>query len=250
MDAKEKIIEIYRRDVKGKKLATKGTNPKHDGAKGHSLERLFGIKANGKNAPDLLGYELKSQTTNKTSFGDWSAGMYLFKGRDARCTRTEFIEMFGSPNPLKNNRYSWSGSCFPKVGAVNAFGQIMVVSDEGDVSIYYSYSKDMRPNKNEIIAREFQLDDLLLAKWPKEKLEKHVNRKFNDKGWFKVFADDSGTCIELVFGKPMDFETWIDLVRKGTIYLDSGMYVGNGRPYSNWRASNTFWDSLIVSRIS
>jgi hypothetical protein len=86
--------------------------------------------------------------------------------------------------------------------------------------------------------------------WPNEKLEKHVNRNFNDKGWFKVFADDSGTCIELVFGKPMDFETWIELVRRGTIYLDSGMYVGNSRPYSNWRASNTFWDSLIVSRIS
>jgi hypothetical protein len=125
----------------------------------------------------------------------------------------------------------------------------MRVSSEGDVSIFYSFSKDSRSAKAMIMPLEFQVDELLIAHWPKAKLEGHVNRKFNDKGWFKVFTDDTGTCVELVFGKPMDFHTWIDLVRQGTIYLDSGMYVGNIRPYSNWRASNAFWDSLIVSRV-
>jgi hypothetical protein len=250
MDAMRKIIEVFMRDVRGKKLSTNGANPKHDGAKGHNLERLFGIKANGNNAPDLHGYELKSQTGSKTTFGDWSAELYLFKGKDARCSRTEFIEMFGSPNAEKNNRYSWSGSCFPKVGRTNDFGQNMEVSADGDVSIYYSYSRDSRSNKQQIIATEFQVDNLMLAHWPREKLANHVNRKFNDKGWFKVLADESGTCVELVFGKPMNYETWIELVRQGIIYLDSGMYVGNSRPYSNWRASNNLWDSLIVRRIS
>jgi hypothetical protein len=249
MDAKNRIIEIFERDVKGRKLEAKNPDSGHDGAKGHSLEKLFGIKANGNNAPDLFGYELKSQTSSKTTFGDWSAGMYLFNGQGRKCTRTEFIEMFGSPNPDKNNRYSWSGSCFPKIDKVNSFGQVMRVSSEGDVSIFYSFSKDSRSAKAMIMPLEFQVDELLIAHWPKAKLEGHVNRKFNDKGWFKVFTDDTGTCVELVFGKPMDFHTWIDLVRQGTIYLDSGMYVGNIRPYSNWRASNAFWDSLIVSRV-
>lgn len=250
MDAREKIIDIFRRDVRGKTLAKRGANPKHNGARGHSLERLFGIKANGNNAPDLYGYELKSQTTNKTTFGDWSASSYLFSGENPSCTKDEFIEMFGSPNPKKNNRYSWSGSCFPTVGTTNSFGQIITVTDDGDVSIYYSYSKDQRTNKAQIIPNEFQKENVRLAHWAKEKLEKHVNDKFNDKGWFKVFTDDTGACLELVFGEPMDFNTWIELVRKGTIYLDSGMRSGGSRNRSNWRASNTFWDSLIVSRIS
>jgi len=249
MDAKQKIIEIFHRDVKGKKLADKGPNPKHDGARGHSLERLFGIKANGNNAPDLFGFELKSQTTNKTTFGDWSASNYLFNGENPSCTKTEFIKIFGSPNPKKNNRYSWSGSCFPVVGSTNSFGQIIEVSDGGDVSIYYSFSKDLRPEKATLIPKEFQKENLRLAHWTREKLERHVNDKFNDKGWFKVFTDESGTCLELVFGEPMDFSTWIELVRNGTIYLDSGMRVGGSRNRANWRASNTFWDSLIVSRI-
>lgn len=250
MNAKNEIIQIFRKKVKGQKLKGTSSNPKHDGAKGHELEKLFDIKANNKSAADLLGYELKSQTGSKTTFGDWSAKTYLFKGKDRLCTRIEFIKMFGSPNPEKNNRYSWSGSCFPNVKKFNDFGQIIKVSEGGDVTIYYSFSKDMRSNKSNIVKKEFQKEDLILAHWPKEKLEKHVNKKFNDKGWFKVLTDESGTCIELVFGDPMDFDKWISLVKTGVIYLDSGMYDGNGRPYSNWRASNAFWDSLIVSRIS
>lgn len=28
--------------------------------------------------------------------------------------------------------------------------------------------------------------------------------------------------------------------------FDSGMYEGNPRPYSQWRANNNLWDSLII----
>jgi hypothetical protein len=48
------------------------------------------------------------------------------------------------------------------------------------------------------------------------------------------------------FGKPITFESWIDLVAEGVVFFDSGMYQGNSRPYSQWRALNDFWDSLII----
>ena len=50
----------------------------------------------------------------------------------------------------------------------------------------------------------------------------------------------------MVFGAPMDFETWIKHVVTGDIYFDSGMYQGNMRPYSQWRSDNVFWDQLVV----
>lgn len=44
----------------------------------------------------------------------------------------------------------------------------------------------------------------------------------------------------------MTYENWINLVLKGIVFFDSGMYQGNKRPYSQWRAGNKFWDSLVV----
>ena len=51
---------------------------------------------------------------------------------------------------------------------------------------------------------------------------------------------------KIIFGAPMDFETWIKHVVTGDIYFDSGMYQGNMRPYSQWRSDNVFWDKLVV----
>ena len=36
------------------------------------------------------------------------------------------------------------------------------------------------------------------------------------------------------------------LVIQGIVFFDSGMYEGNPRPYSQWRANNNLWDSLII----
>ena len=51
---------------------------------------------------------------------------------------------------------------------------------------------------------------------------------------------------KIVFGKTIDFDTWIQNVKKGNIFFDSGMYQGNKRPYSQWRSNNSFWDELII----
>ena len=78
MTAKEQIINLFRKNVKGKKPNVEGQNEHHDGRKGHWLEQQFGITANADNEADLWGYELKNETTSKTTFGDWSANIYVF----------------------------------------------------------------------------------------------------------------------------------------------------------------------------
>ena len=65
-------------------------------------------------------------------------------------------------------------------------------------------------------------------------------------GWFKCNKDINGIYTTIVFGDPINFETWINGVKKGLIFFDSGMYAGNPRPYSQWRANNNYWESLIT----
>ena len=70
--------------------------------------------------------------------------------------------------------------------------------------------------------------------------------KFNDKGWFTCKTDESGEYDRICFGEPVNFDDWLNLVKEGIVFFDSGMYEGNKRPYSQWRANNKFWDSLIT----
>lgn len=131
MTAKEQIIDLFRKNVKGKRPNVEGRNERHDGRKGHWLEQQFGITANADNEADLLGYELKNETTSKTTFGDWSANMYvftnpryssLFQGTTKYEKQDSFVKIFGKPNAAKGGRCSWSGSPCPKIGSYNDFG--------------------------------------------------------------------------------------------------------------------------------
>lgn len=117
MTAKEQIIDLFRKNVKGKSPNVENRNPRHDGKKGHWLEEQFGISANADNEADLWGYELKNETTSKTTFGDWSANIYvftnpqyqaLFEGQNKAEKQNSFVKIFGKPNPQKGDRYSWS----------------------------------------------------------------------------------------------------------------------------------------------
>ncbi len=91
-----------------------------------------------------------------------------------------------------------------------------------------------------------QINNLILARWENNTMKKRVESKFNDKGWFKCLQNNLGMYTSIQFGKPITFESWIDLVSEGVVFFDSGMYQGNNRPYSQWRALNNFWDSLII----
>ncbi len=265
MNEKELLIELFKKNVKGKIPDVEGKNERHDGRKGHWLERQFGVAANADNEADLWGYELKNETTSKTTFGDWSANIYIFTGSkyselfdgESRSEKQDsFVRIFGKPNEKKGGRCSWSGSSCPKIGSYNDCGQILLVEPDNDIVVLYSYSKDKRQDKSDIVPEELQIENLEIARWYGENspttkrrdkcLKAKLEDKFNDKGWFTCKTDENGRYNRICFGEPVNYEDWINLVKEGIVFFDSGMYETNNRPYSQWRANNKFWDSLIT----
>lgn len=265
MTAKENIIDLFHRNVKGRRPDVAGRNIRHDGRGGHWLEQQFGITANADNEADLWGYELKNQTSSKTTFGDWSANVYvftdpryssLFRGHTKAEKQNSFVRIFGKPNVEKGGRYSWSGSPCPKISGYNDFGQILEIKPNKDIVALYSYSKDKRKDKASIVPTQLQIENLVIARWygvssptssrTDKCLKDKLEDKFNDKGWFTCKMNSSGVYYKICFGSPMNYDAWLSLVADGTVFFDSGMYEGNVRPYSQWRANNDFWNSLIV----
>lgn len=250
-----RIVNLFMENVFGKRADTTDQNQNHDGKKGHWLEKQMGISQNSSNAPDLLGFEMKNQTTSKTTFGDWSPNYFIFndkniipkeKGITAVQRRdTHFLPVWGQPNEKKDGRLSWSGKPIPKIGQWNDFGCILLVTQKNDIEIVYDYSKDLRPNKNCIVPEFYRIPNLVIARWDANSLAEKVNSKFNKKGWFTCKTDDLGVYNRICFGDPITFNDWVDLVRNGIVFFDSGMYETNSRPYSQWRANNSYWDSLI-----
>ena len=245
---KQAIIDLFRSQVLGRKASTALANVKHAGKEGHWLETAMKLTHNANNSPDILGYEMKNGTSLKTTFGDWSASYYIFKDKMYDINRDDFLRIFGRPNLKKNGRYSWSGEPVPKINVWNGFGQILQINSRNDIEAVYSYSRDLRPNKSSIVPILLQKDELVLARWNADVLKARVESKFNDKGWFKCEKNSDGVYISIAFGDPITFEKWLDSVLNGFVFLDSGMYQGNKRNYSQWRASNSFWDHLVTSR--
>jgi hypothetical protein len=255
-DGKREIIRRFNENVRNKKADSSTANKRHDGKDGHWLETQMGVEHNHKTEPDLFGYEMKNKTTSKTTFGDWSADEYIFQkwkkewgitGTQTAIRDEYFLPVFGKPNENKNGRFSWSGTPFPKVNILNSFGQIMVVDSNGVRAIYH-FSKDTRLNKFDIVPTELQVDNLILARWDRASIQKKLEDKFNQKGWFKCETDNNGVYNSIVFGDPINFENWIRLVNTGDVFLDNGMYQGNSRPYATWRSNNSLWEKLITSR--
>jgi hypothetical protein len=265
IEVKNRIKRVFDESIRGLEPELKSGKNVHDGWEGHWLQERFGLKADAKNAPDLDGFELKDDTgTSVTTFGDWSADEYIFFSH-ARCLqsaikaascekckssimdRSTFLITFGTANPAKQNRFSWSGNVCPKVGRFNQYGQILNVLDDGSILAEYHFSKDNRMNKQEIIPISIQRDGVVLAVWHGVSLKVKLENKFKHHGWFKCLQESGGhgKYIGIQFGGPITFDQWIKQVRFGTVYFDSGMYEGNNRKYSQWRASNQFWTSLV-----
>lgn len=254
--SEQAIVEIFKKNVLGKRADSSQYNTNHDGKVGHWLEKQMGIKPNAKAEADLMGFEMKNQTSIKTTFGDWSPTYFIFNdphiiqwntGENALTRRNKyFLPTFGKPNEDKDNRLSWSGSAIPKINQRNQYGCILKVTAHNDIEIQYSYSFDNRTHKSTLVPEEFKKDDLVIARWSADKMRQRVNQKFNQNGWFRCKTDDSGKYIAIEFGEPLSFEKWIRLVKQGVIFFDSGMYESNRRPYSHWRANNSLWDALVV----
>ena len=238
------------KNVYGKIPNTSKMTKTHDGKKGHWLEDAMGSKRDADNKPDLFGFEMKNYTTSKTTFGDWSPNYWIFKDKKYNMTRDDFLRIFGKPNKKKKNRLSWSGEPVPKIKGTNSFGIKITIDKEDNISFLYSYSKDTREGKEKKIPEKLRQDGLVIAKWNadgKNSLKEKLERKFNQHGWFKCKIGKHG-YEEIVFGGPINFETFMKHFRTGEIFFDSGMYHGNSRNYCQWRAMNGFWDSLVTSR--
>lgn len=244
------IVRRFQRNVYGREPNTSGLNQNHDGRSGHWLETQMGVSHNANNEADLLGYEMKNHTRIKTTFGDWSADYYIFKNkrnRESELSRNEFIRIFGKPNDQKGGRYSWSGEPIPTIQRPSSWnGSKMLIDEHDTIKIVYSYSRDPRLNKEQAVPICLQQENLILASWSRAWLEPKLTNKFGQNGWFKCLQDNNGIYCKIVFGEPMNFDNWLNLVRSGVIFFDSGMYVGNSRNYSLWRANNSYWDSLVV----
>jgi len=251
---KQLIINKFMKNVKGKPILIENT--KHDGNEGHWLESQMEIIHNSNNEPDILGYEMKKYS-QKISFGDFSASEYLFSKNKKNIeninnweknknniTRNNYIKYFGSPNPLKNNRYSWSGNCVPRYEIWNYCGQMLKFNDNLDLCVYYSYEKDTREDKSSYPI--FIQDNIIIAIWTKDKLKQHINNKFNKNGFF-LCKKINNTYEKICFGKPFDFNYFVNNIKNKNIIFDSGMYQGNSRNYSHFRSyNNNFWNNLII----
>ena len=269
--AKSLIIDAFKNNVLGTKPSAQELQLNHDGTEGHWLEVKLGKKPDASNEPDFWGYECKADTTSKTTWGDWTANYRIFNDSNYFTEKTladrqnKFVTIFGSPNPKKNGRYSWSGKPVPsRHGDLSENGQSLNVDMNLDVSITYSYSLDQRPDKQSHVPSLFKKENLLLMKWfgyegsfqsykitaqndpnldfhfSQKSLESKVLSKFGKYGWFKCLKDKNGIYQSLAFGDSLNYQQWIDQVLKGSIYYDAGPYVGNVRPYSMWRSDNTF----------
>lgn len=255
---KEQIISLFNTNVKGVAICLEGQNINHCGKEGHWLETKMGIKHNAKNEPDINGYEMK-KSSSKTTLGDFSASEYAFSGKnkrgsinllnnwtdDIKMSRTDFIKTFGNPNPSKNDRCSWSGKCVPTYNTWNSNGQTLLITENKDIIVLYSFSNDIRSIKADF--PEFlKNDNIVIALWKAEKMKPHIDNKFNKKGFFICNKTDN-KYDKICFGKPFNFDHFIECIQNKKIIFDSGMYDGNSRNYSQFRGTRaSFWNELIT----
>ena len=204
-DEKYQIVELFLKNIKGKTVPSKT----HCGSEGHWLESQMGILHNCKNKPDILGYELK-KWSKKITLGDFSATEYIFSqkrnlivklnenlgSRLEYISRSNFIKYFGSPNNKKNNRYSWSGTCVPKYGVWNDYGQKLCFTIQLDLCIFYSPKYDKRKIEMPLFLKNNVQTIIVL--WSREKLQNHINDKFNQKGCFLHKKQDK-SMIKYIF---------------------------------------------------
>ena len=249
---RSEIMRLFMENVKYKPIDIHAC--RHFGKEGHWLETKMGIPRNSQNSPDLLGYEMKHDSRKRITLGDYSASEYLFSkkrntldpmnqwSQEVDFTKPTFLQCFGNPNPEKEGRYAWSGRCVPSYHEWNSNGQTLTFNEENDLMAMYSYEKDVRPRKKTF--PECIKKDLVIAIWKSDKLQQHIDKKFNQKGFFICYKNGD-TYDHIRFGRAFDYAHFIHCVKNKTIVFDSGMHEGNARNYSMFRGTK-FWKDLLI----
>lgn len=248
---RENLALMFYKNVYGRQVASDDAN-NNCHAEGHWLEKQFGIKRNGNNGSDICGYELKKDS-QKITFGDWSADEYIFKtGHVLPCfnknvpkcfTKENFLRIFGSHEKNKA-RFSWSGSCVPKYNKFNRHGQAFIVDSDNNIYAIYSHLFDRNSgSKPSWVTHQ---DFFILAMWRSMRIRNYLKNKFGQRGFILCHKNKQNTYDKIYFGNNIDFEYWIQAFKRGDVFFDSGMYEGNNRNYSQWRASRDFWYDLVT----
>lgn len=211
--AKKNIIKLFQENVKDQPIIL---TKHHNGSEGHWLESKMNIEHNCKNQPDIYGYEMKKDS-KKISFGDFGASEYLFSKNkpdineynksNIHMTRNDFMKYFGHYNESKS-RYSWSGSCVPKYGVWNDYGQILQFTENNDLCIYYSYEKDKREHQECLPDYLKNNNTIMICIWKYDKLKTNINKKFNTNGFF-ICKKIYDTYQKICFGIPFNVEHFI-----------------------------------------
>lgn len=245
-DGKKEIITRWEKNVKGKQFDTSSKNEKHCGKEGHCLEEAMGIKPNGKNEPDIFGYEMKCDTkVGVTTFVDKEPDYFNIKGESFKgisrvankSKREELWNNMYRQNTRKKDEKRIGGW---KIKKYDVDGQKMIVKDDNSLEIIYNYNHDTREYKDECLDDYYKNGkDHIICKWEKKTLEEFINRKFNQNGFFICNKD------KICFGKPISFNMWIQGVKDGIIYYDGYSSI-DGRWRGCFRANNKYWHSLIT----
>jgi len=249
----QELKELYKTNIKNNYFNIK--NRTHCGSEGHFIEKLLNIKVNCKNEPDYKGFEIKKRS-DKISFGDWVSTGYLFNqdkfmkkfnNIKINIDRDDFMKFFGNYN-IKKERYSWSGKCIPKYDKWNYNGTILTTDDLNNLYIIYSNTKDKR---NIYLPELFKKEKyIILQYWDHKYLKKKVENKFNNLGFIIFDKDENGYYNKMLIGERINYNFFINCIKNGSIFFDSGMYQGNKRKYSQFRARFNLWDKLIIEEYS
>jgi len=239
MTNKQQIIALFNTNVRGVEICLDGQNIKHCGKEGHWLETKMGIKHNAQNAPDILGYEMKTGS-KVTTFMDKAPDKMYIDGnvmpKRNKALKTHFWYKYASiKESLEPTIGGWS------IDKYNKSGQKLTVDSFNNVSVLYDYQHDYRENKEHL---GLNTKPHIIMQWDALSLLKSIEDKFNSKGFFKC-AKEHNHFAKICFGQKINFDTWIDALKKGDIYHD-GYSKLNGRGRHVFRASNKFWDDLII----
>ena len=90
-EARQRMIELYKKNVHGKIPDISVYNTGHDGKVGNWLEEQLGVSPNAANEPDLYGIEIKTDTKSALSLGSWDPNYWIFLDEKYRMTRYDFM---------------------------------------------------------------------------------------------------------------------------------------------------------------
>jgi hypothetical protein len=236
---KQEIIKLFINNVKDVEICLEGQNKKHCGKEGYWLEEKMGILPNAKNEPDIHGYEMKTGAKVTTFIDKAPDKMYIdgnvLPKRNKSLKKQYWDKYASKKESMEPTIGGWS------IDKFNKSGQKLTVDEFNNVAILYDYEHDMRENKEHL---ELNNTPHIIMQWEALTLLKAIEDKFNKKGFFKC-TKESNHFTKICFGKKITFDIWINELKKGVIYHD-GYSKLNGRGRHVFRASNKFWDGLII----